>query len=195
MRSLNSVLLASSAPCSFFKPGKRRSWTSNAAAMCIAVGNVSLELYSRNTVITRLRNEKNDTTKSISNLRKQSILWFPCKMTSEEQVQKFHTDDVTTQIWKELLIGWSKFSSWDNQSEALRLSGWWCIISMEFLHLFLRHHFVRKPVAASRNVGCFLRHAYLNHNGDSWNTTLKEPKMTCILLWFPTPAIWEDLCC
>ena len=49
--------------------------------------------------------KKNDTTKSISNLRKQSIQWFPCKMTSEEQVQKFHTHDVTTQIWKELLIG------------------------------------------------------------------------------------------
>ena len=181
-RSLNSVLLASSAPCSFFKPGKRRSWTSNAAAMCIAVGNVSLELYSRNTVITRLRNEKNDTTKSISNLRKQSILWFPCKMTSEEQVQKFHTDDVTTQIWKELLIGWSKFSSWDNQSEALHLSGWWCIISMEFLYLFLRHHFVRKPVAASWNVGCFLRHTYLNHKGDSRNITLKEPKMYSLVI-------------
>lgn len=181
-RSLNSVLLASSAPCSFFKPGKRRSWTSNAAAMCIAVGNVSLELYSRNTVITRLRNEKNDTTKSISNLRKQSVLWFPCKMTSEEQVRKFHTDDVTTQIWKELLIGWSKFSSWDNQSEALHLSGWWCIISMEFLYLFLRHHFVRKPVAASWNVGCFLRHTYLNHKGDSRNITLKEPKMYSLVI-------------
>ena len=181
-RSLNSVLLASSAPCSFFKPGKRRSRTSNAAAMCIAVGNVSLELYSRNTVITRLRNEKNDTTKSISNLRKQSVLWFPCKMTSEEQVRKFHTDDVTTQIWKELLIGWSKFSSWDNQSEALHLSGWWCIISMEFLYLFLRHHFVRKPVAASWNVGCFLRHTYLNHKGDSRNITLKEPKMYSLVI-------------
>ena len=181
-RSLNSVLLASSAPCSFFKPGKRRSWTSNAAAMCIAVGNVSLELYSRNTVITRLRNEKNDTTKSISNLRKQSVLWFPCKMTSEEQVRKFHTDDVTTQIWKELLIGWSKFSSWDNQSEALHLSGRWCIISMEFLYLFLRHHFVRKPVAASWNVGCFLRHTYLNHKGDSRNITLKEPKMYSLVI-------------
>ena len=78
-RSLNSVLLASSAPCSFFKPGKRRSWTSNAAAMCIAVGNVSLELYSRNTVITRLRNEKNDTTKSISNMRNNQYYGFPAK--------------------------------------------------------------------------------------------------------------------
>ena len=85
-------------------------------------------------------------------------------------------------IWKELLIGWSKFSSWDNQSEALRLPGWWCIISMEFLHLFLRHHFVRKPVAASWNVGCFLRHAYLNHKGDSWNITLKEPKMYSLVI-------------
>ena len=29
--------------------------------------------------------------------------------------------------------------------------------SMEFLRSFLRLHFVRKPVMASRSVGCFLR--------------------------------------
>ena len=40
-------------------------------------------------------------------------------MTSEEQVQKFHTDDL------ERAFDWLKqVSSWDNQSEALRLPGW-----------------------------------------------------------------------
>ena len=40
------------------------------------------------------------------------------------------------------LIGWSKFST--NQGH-------------EFLRLFLRCHFARKPLVASRNVSCFLR--------------------------------------
>ena len=30
------------------------------------------------------------------------------------------------------------------------------LISMEFLHLFLRCHFAGKPLAVSRNVGCFV---------------------------------------
>ena len=43
------------------------------------------------------------------NYLKQS--WFPCKMTSDERVQKFHTDDVSLpHIWVVLLIGW-KFAS------------------------------------------------------------------------------------
>ena len=41
------------------------------------------------------------------NYLKQS--WFPCKMTSDERVQKFHTDDVSSpHIWVVLLIGWKK---------------------------------------------------------------------------------------
>ena len=37
--------------------------------------------------------------------------WFPRKMTSDERVQKFHTDDVSSpHIWVVLLIGW-KFAS------------------------------------------------------------------------------------
>ena len=42
-------------------------------------------------------------------------------------------------------------------------SGWWRVISMEFLRSFLRRHFAGKPVVASRNIGseplygCFRR--------------------------------------
>ena len=41
------------------------------------------------------------------------------------------------------------------QSEALSRSGWWRIITIEFLCLFLRRHFMGKPVCGSRNVCCF----------------------------------------
>ena len=64
---------------------------------------------------------------------------------------------VTTQFWVVLLIGWIKFTTRHDQSEALPRSGQWRVISMEFLRSFLRHHLVGKPVAASLNVGCFLR--------------------------------------
>ena len=65
---------------------------------------------------------------------------------------------VTTQIWRVvLLIGWIKFPTRHDQSEALPRSGKWHVISMEFLRSFLRRHFAGKPVVASRNVGCFLR--------------------------------------
>ena len=56
---------------------------------------------------------------------------------------------VTTQIWVMLLIGWIKFLMRHDQSEALPRSGKWCIISMEFLHSFLRRHLVEKPLVAS----------------------------------------------
>ena len=36
-------------------------------------------------------------------------------------------------------------------------SGQYFIISMEFLSSFLKRHFAWKPMAASQNVGCFLR--------------------------------------
>ena len=55
-------------------------------------------------------------------------------MTFEERAQKFYTDDV-----------------------SLPRSGYWHVISMEFLRQFLRGHFAGKPVVASLNVGCFLR--------------------------------------
>ena len=44
-----------------------------------------------------------------------------------------------------------------NQSEALSSSGWWCVISMEFLRSFLTRHFRGNPLVAPRNVGCFIR--------------------------------------
>ena len=61
--------------------------------------------------------------------------WFLREMTSEKEAQKFHTDD----IWVDVvpLIGWSKFSTRDDQSEAVLRSGWWrVVLSMEFLRLF-----------------------------------------------------------
>ena len=63
----------------------------------------------------------------------------------------------TTQIWVVPLIGWIKFPTRHDQSEALPRSGWWRVISMEFLRSFLRRHFAGKPVVASKSVGCFLR--------------------------------------
>ena len=46
---------------------------------------------------------------------------------------------VTTQIWRVvLLIGWIKFPTRHDQSEALPRSGKWHVISMEFLRSFLR---------------------------------------------------------
>ena len=64
---------------------------------------------------------------------------------------------VTSQIWVVLLIGRATWEIYFNQSEALPRSGWWLVISMEFLHLFLRHHLAGKPGVVSPNVGCFLR--------------------------------------
>ena len=64
---------------------------------------------------------------------------------------------VITQIWIVLLIGHAAWEIWFNQSEALPRSGYWCIISMEFLRTLLRRHLAGKPVVASPNVGCFLR--------------------------------------
>ena len=50
---------------------------------------------------------------------------------------------VTTQIWVVLLIGWIKFPTRHDQSQALiPRSGWWRVISMEFLRSFLRRHLV-----------------------------------------------------
>ena len=74
-----------------------------------------------------LRSPKPEKTANIS----QSHHWFPHEMTCEKRAQKFHTYDV-----------------------SLPRSG---IISMEFLHPFLRRHFAGKPVVASQNVSCLLK--------------------------------------
>ena len=80
------------------------------------------------------------------------------EMMPEKQAQKFHTDDASLPrtgkcFW---LHGHAAWKICSNQSEALPRSGQWCIISMEFLHLFLRSHFAGKPGEASWNVGYFL---------------------------------------
>ena len=56
-----------------------------------------------------------------------------------------------------LLIGRAVWEICFSQSEALPRSVYWCTISMEFLRLFLRHHFAGKSVVEWWNVGCFLR--------------------------------------
>ena len=43
-----------------------------------------------------------------------------------------------------------------DQSEAPPRSGYWHVISMNFLQSFLRRHFTAKPLVVLKNVGCFL---------------------------------------
>ena len=47
----------------------------------------------------------------------------------------------TTQIWVVLLSGRPMWEICFNQAETVIRSGWWRVISMEFLRSFLRHHF------------------------------------------------------
>ena len=54
-----------------------------------------------------------------------------------------------------LVVARGKFTL-TNQEHYLDVSSD-TVISMEFLHLFLRRQFAAKPVMASRNVGCFLK--------------------------------------
>ena len=81
---------------------------------------------------------------------------------------------VTTQIWEVLLIGWIKFPTWHNQNQKH-----YPIISMEFLHSFLRHRFMGKPMVALHNVGCFLR-------------LLQKMSLDHLFCHFlvPTPSYW-----
>ena len=60
----------------------------------------------------------------------------------------------STQIWVVGLIG-SKFAS--TKKKSTTRSGYWHVISTEFLHSFNRHHFAMKPVMASQNVTHFPR--------------------------------------
>ena len=83
-------------------------------------------------------------------------------MTSKERGQKFHTDDVSLPTsgsasdWlKQILENFPRQST--NQRHYSDLCGEAvCVVTcrMEFLHSFLRRHFLE---VASRNVGCFLR--------------------------------------
>ena len=93
----------------------------------------------------------------------------PSQMTSEERVRKIqYWWSVATKIWVVLLIGRAAWEIWSNQSEELPRSGWWSVISMEFLRSFLRRHLAGKPVVASPNVGCFLR---LPFSWYAWRTS------------------------
>jgi len=76
-------------------------------------------------------------------------------MTSEEQVQKFHTDDVH---YPDLgsASDWLKENSCAAQPIRSATKIWVVhVISMEFLHLLLRRRFARAQVVTSQNVSCF----------------------------------------
>ena len=93
-------------------------------------------------------------------LRKQpSHDWFPRGMTSEQRLQKFHTDDVNPPppplIWVRvvLLIGLAAREIYFNQSEAL--SHMWVTVRHQYgISLLVPLTSFR---VASRNVGCILR--------------------------------------
>ena len=83
-------------------------------------------------VLIKLKgNVKRTSSNSLNALRAQNknrscfcdaTTGFPAKMTSEKQAQKYWWR-VTTQIWVVLLIGWIKFPTRYDQSEALPRSG------------------------------------------------------------------------
>ena len=87
--------------------------------------------------------------------------WFLCKMVSEKQAEKVHTDDASllgllaAQIWVVLRVGW-KFCLLQPIRRSTQI---WVVMHhhMEFLHSFLWRHFTGKPVVVSQNVGWFLR--------------------------------------
>ena len=123
--------------------------------------------------------------------------------TSEKWAQKFHTDDVSLPRVSLLRSGWliGRTAS-TNQKHLIPSPGWWYVISMKFLRSLLRRHFAGKPVAASRNVGCFLRlfqckHKQFNYlycatkaavttqqRNRSLNLNLKGRCYSCLVLFY-----------
>ena len=80
--------------------------------------------------------------------------WFPLKWC----LRNNHRNSILmTCHYPDLSSASDWMKQFFNQSEALPRSGWWCIVSVEFLLSFLRHHFVGKPMVESWIVGCFLR--------------------------------------
>ena len=71
---------------------------------------------------------------------------FPVKWRCKMNAEIPYWSCNTTQIW---------FPTWHDQSEALPCCRKWSSISMEFLPLFLRCHFVGTPVVASRKSVVF----------------------------------------
>ena len=81
--------------------------------------------------------------------------WFPREMTSNRN-SILMTCHYLYPIWVVLLIGWSQFLSRYNQSEVLPRSGFWDVISMEFLRSFLTRHFAGNLVGGVANfIGRF----------------------------------------
>ena len=78
---------------------------------------------------------KKDKTQKMANISRR-YLWCPREIPYWRRV--------ITQIWVALLIGRAAREICFNQSESLPRSGWWRVISIEFLRSFLRRHFVEK---------------------------------------------------
>ena len=113
--------------------------------------------------------------------RKQPPLVSPRKWETSTEIPYWWR--VTALIWVVLLIGWSKFVTQHNQSE----SGWRYVIIMEFLYSFLRRHFAGKPVAASRNVGCFLRlHGKRTVSKQTWSQPCFHQRLLIVVFFWPT---------
>ena len=78
--------------------------------------------------------------------------WFLLEMTSEEWVQKFHTDYVplprSGYCFRLIEANLTR-----NTTQICQI---WAMTSIECLRLFFESHFTGHPVLASRKVGCFL---------------------------------------
>ena len=138
-------------------------------------------------------------TASLGILRKQLTLCDVTTGSPRNDVRETSAEfpywwHVTTRIWVVLPISWSKFPTRYDQLEALPSSGWWHVISMEFLNSFLRLFFTGKPVVASWNVGCFLRLASV----PNWNqsSVLKNYETWIkgnLYCFFMLPFKWRTL--
>ena len=67
--------------------------------------------------------------------------------TSEEGVQKFYIDDITTQIWDVILFFWGKLPH-GTTNQKHNLDPRQSVISMKFSSFFYGHYFMGKPAVA-----------------------------------------------
>ena len=89
-----------------------------------------------------------------------------------------------THTWMVLLTCWSKFSARNDWSEVLPTVGWWHVISMEFLQLFLRRG---KPVVAA----FFLNAVFIFKDPAFWQWQKRYNNIISTNLWSRTH--WQYL--
>ena len=85
--------------------------------------------------------------------------WFPWEMKSWEQnvLVRFTTKMIDLGSLSLVEANFSLYTT----NRALPIAGYWRIINMECLHLFLRCHVAGKRVLASQSVSCFPRPSLL----------------------------------